>query len=586
MMTPTEFLELCASRPWPEIQAALKNGVAPNTTDEDGVSALMMAAKNTPDAVKVLLVNGADVNARDKDGRTALMYAVSNLLNTETVNVLLENGADVNARDKGGSTALIFAASDRPRLRTMRALIEAGADVNARKDDGLTALMFSAARTARPDVITLLIDSGAEVDAALENGWTALMFAAAVNPDPEVIRVLCCGRARVNLRTEDRMTALMIAAERNPNAEVVKELIRQGADVNARDASGRTALTGAALRNSNRVSEPAPNPAVIDALLDGGADANVAWEGDRALDIVRDSPYLQSTETLKRLESLTRGDREAAIEKFLASLEVSPDSTAIYRKKLRYFFAWLDARGAGDWPEREDLIAWRDELVSSHRRPVTVLNYLTVVRKFFQWAHQEGLCGEIAEGIELPRVERGFRDDTLTGEQVRKMLESIDRQTDDGLRNYALLSLIVSCGLSYGEVAKVKRRDIEMTEKGHVLKVADERVGIPDATVTALLEYWDARGDVGPESPIFPMPVRAIGAVVKSIAEKSGVDATVFTPNSLKHTAVKLALQSGKRIEEAKKFARHRYIETTRRCGGAPGRRRQTCGDAIAAAVL
>ncbi|MBQ9564547.1 MAG: ankyrin repeat domain-containing protein, partial [Synergistaceae bacterium] len=589
IMNPAKFFDICASRPWPEIQTALKGGADPNAASEDGVTALMRAANNAPDALRVLLANGANVNARDKNDRTALMYAVGNKVNTEGVNVLLENGADVSARDDGGSTALIFAASDRPRLRIMRALIEAGADVNARNRDGLTPLMFAAARTSRPDVIHLLLNAGAEVDAALENGWTALMFAAAANPAPEVVRELCCGHARVNLRTGDRMTALMIAAERNPNAGVVRELIKQGADVNARDASGRTALIGAALRNSDRVSESVPNPAVIDALLDGGADVNVTWEGDRAFDIVKDSPYLQGTETLKRLESLSAKDTQAeAIERFLASLEVSPDSAAIYRKKLRYFFTWLDARGR-DWPEREDLIEWRDELVSSHRSPTTTLNYLTVVRKFFQWAHQEGLCGNVAENIKIPRAEQDFRDDTLTGEQVKKMLDGIDRGDAVGLRDYALLSLIVSCGLSYSEVSRAKIGDIEKSEEGFVLKVADGRVGIPEEVMTALREYWTSRGDREPESPVFdggkthrhqPMSVRSIGAVVKNLARRSGVEG--FTPGSLRHTAVKLALQKGERIEDAKRFARHRYIETTYRCGGMAGkRRRHTCGDTV-----
>ncbi|MCR4819152.1 MAG: ankyrin repeat domain-containing protein [Fretibacterium sp.] len=595
MITPAEFLEFCASRPWPEIQAALKNGADPNAAGPDGVSALMLAANNTPDALRVLLVNGANVNARDKNGRTALMYAVSNKVNSEAVNVLLLNGADVNAQDNSGSTALIYAASDRPRLRTMRALLEAGADPNARNGDGLTALMFAAARTARPDVIPLLINVGAKVDAALPNGWTALMFAAAANPNPEVIRALCCGHARVNLRTADRTTALMIAAERNPNAGVVRELIKQGADVNAKDASGRTALIGAALRNSNRVSEPAPNPAMIDALLDGGADANAVWDGERAVDIVWDSPWLRGTETLKRLEALSaRGDRTALIEKFLASLEVNLDSAAIYKKKLRYFFAWLDARGR-DWPEQEDITAWRDELVSSHRKPVTVLNYLTVVRNFFQWAHTEGLCGDIVKGIEPPKVERSFKDDTLTQSQVQRMLDSIDRNDAAGMRDYALLSLIVFCGLSYSEVSKAKIEDIEATEEGYVLKIAAEHVRLPDEVKTALRKYWDTRGDINPESPVFnggqthkhqPMSVRAIGAVVKKIAQKAKVDSAAFTPNSLRHTAVKLALWNGKRIEEVKKFARHRYIETTRRYGGTPVPRRQTCGNTVASAIL
>ena len=506
-------------------------------------------------------------------------------------------GVDVNARDENGNTALIFAASDRPRLEIIRALLEGGADAKARNADGATALMFASARTMRPDIITLLLNAGADANAELANGWTALMFAAADNPDPEVIKALWCGRAQMNHRAGDGTTALMLAAERNPNVDVVTELIKYGAHVNAKDDSGRTALIGAALRNSRIVSQPDPNPEIIDALLDGGADVNAVWDGDRAIDIVRDSPYLRGTDTLSRLGVLSAqgdGDRETMIERFIASLDVSLSTRAIYRKKLRYFFSWLTARGIRQ-PERGDILAWRDEMMSGNKRPVTVMNYLFVVRNFFHWAHKEGLCDDIGEGIESPKVERVFKDDTLTHEQVQEMLSNIDRSNISGLRDYALLSLIVSCGLSYAEVSKAKIGDIE-TENGEVfLNVSDGRVKVPESVMGALREYWNVRGEVKPESPVFnggqthkrqPMSARAIGLVMKGIARKIGLDKAVFTPNSLRHTAVRLALRSGKRIEDVKRLARHRYIGTTYRYGSAPAKRRLTCCDTITEAVF
>ena len=511
----------------------------------------------------------------------------------------VRNGADVGARDEDGNTALIFAASDRPRLGTIRALVNNGPAVNARNSGGFTALMYAAARTARPEVVTLLLNAGAEVDMALANGWTALTFAAAANPDPEVVRALCHGGALVNARTEDGTTALMVAAERNPNVDVVNELIRHGADVNAKDNCGRTALTGAALRNSTLVSDPDPNPEIIDALLDNGADADAVWDGDRAIDIVKNSPYLLGTDTLERLRS--RGpqwNREALLGDFLASLDVSPSSAAIYRKKLRYFFAWLDEQRIGR-PGREQLLAWRDELMSSGRQPVTVAGYLTIVRRFFRWAHQKGVCGDIAEDIQPPRARPGFRDDTLTPEQVQRMLEGVDRQGLAGLRNYALLSLLVTCGLGYADASRAKMADLRLSAGGAELTVGradgtSVNVKIPAPVVGALRAYWAARGPVKPDAPLFMgtgphwrsrLPVRAIGQIVRDAARRAGCGDALLTPNSLRHTAVRLAAQMGGRIEDVQQFARHRCIETTYRYGET-ARRRHTCGETIASAIF
>ena len=502
-------------------------------------------------------------------------------------------GVDLNARDENGNTALIFAASNRPRIEIIKVLLDNGADAKARNSDGATALMFASAKTERPDIITLMLNAGADANAKLKNGWTALMFAAMENPDPEVIKALYCGKAQMNHRAVDGTTALMLAAERNPNPDVVRELIKYGAHVNTKDDSGRTALIGAALRNSKLVSEPDPNPEVIDALLDSGADVNAVWDGDRAVDIVRESPYLQGTDTLTRLETLS-WDRAALIDTFLASLNIIHGSAASYRKRLRYFFSWLDAHGIRQ-PGSEDIRTWRGELMSGSRSPVTVAGYLNIVRQFFQWAYREGLCGDVTKGLEIPKIERDFQDDTLTQDQVQKMLDGIDRSDITGLRDYALLSLLVSCGLGYAEVSKARIGDIEADGERAFLNIGGERVNIPAHVMNVLREYWNVRGKSRPDAPLFtgekthknqPVSVRTIGGIAKRAAQRIGADEERFTPSTLKHTAVKLALQSGKRIEDVKKFARHRYIGTTYRYSTASGKRGHTCGDTIASALF
>ena len=243
------------------------------------------------------------------------------------------------------------------------------------------------------------------------------------------------------------------------------------------------------------------------------------------------------------------------IERFLASLNLTPISKADYRKRLRRFFAWLDVRGVKR-PGHGDMLAWREELMSGGRKPATAACYLNVACQFFQWAQKEGLYGNISEGIDIPRVERRFKDDTLTQEQVQRMLDSIDRGDVTGLRDYALLSLIVSCGLGYAEVSNARIGDIETAEGGACLKVGGEWVKIPGPVMAALQEYWEARGDTGPDA----------GDVCEDgngyVFHVRGDDARL-SAQSLKVSAMRLALQSGERLEDVQKFARHKHIRTT-----------------------
>ena len=169
-MNRAKFLEICSSQPWTEIQTALENGADPNTTDEDGVSALMLAAKsNTPDVVEDLLEHGAYINAKDNGGRTALMYAAAYNRDFKVLKVLLDSGASANAKDKSGRTVLMYAAEHNTNSLVIRDLLKARAFVNARDADGKTPLVFAVLRY-KPDpyIVLELLRFGANPDVYID----------------------------------------------------------------------------------------------------------------------------------------------------------------------------------------------------------------------------------------------------------------------------------------------------------------------------------------------------------------------------------------------------------------------------------
>jgi ankyrin repeat protein len=91
------------------VASFIKAGIDINAKEEDGRTALLIAAEKGDAAMAALLADsGADVNARDVDGYTALMYAAYKG-NLEIAELLLSHKADVHARDKDGWTALRFA---------------------------------------------------------------------------------------------------------------------------------------------------------------------------------------------------------------------------------------------------------------------------------------------------------------------------------------------------------------------------------------------------------------------------------------------------------------------------------------------
>lgn len=58
------------------------------------------------------------------------------------------------------------------------------------------------------------------------------------------------------------------------------------------------------------------------------------------------------------------------------------------------------------------------------------------------------------------KLDTGFKKDCLTSKQVGKLLNAIDRTTVKGLRDYAILSLMVTTGLRIIEVTRANIGDM------------------------------------------------------------------------------------------------------------------------------
>ena len=122
--------------------------------------------------VKVLIEGGANVNMQDENGDTALMLAARNN-EVACVTYILDAGAQVNLLNHYGQTAITM-ASKKGHIECVKKLVEAGADVNRLhpiKWPGekccKTALMF-AAKGGYTDCLKAILHQGADVN-TLEN---------------------------------------------------------------------------------------------------------------------------------------------------------------------------------------------------------------------------------------------------------------------------------------------------------------------------------------------------------------------------------------------------------------------------------
>ena len=162
-----DLLRAVASGNTGKAELVLRAGISANAKDEQGQSALTMAAAlPNADMAALLIAHAADVNARSHDGATPLMAAIMTG-HKETAKLLLRKGAEVNASVPVGSPALqqmpmLFLAIAIGDVEITKLLIEEGADVNATLSDGQQTLspFAFAVKTNQQDIAKLLTATG------------------------------------------------------------------------------------------------------------------------------------------------------------------------------------------------------------------------------------------------------------------------------------------------------------------------------------------------------------------------------------------------------------------------------------------
>lgn len=289
-------------------------------------------------------------------------------------------------------------------------------------------------------------------------------------------------------------------------------------------------------------------------------------------------------------------------ERFISYLDATPKTIETYTKALRQLFGYFSLNGIKQ-PQREDIIAFREELSASGHKPTTIQNYITATKLFFSWTAQEKIYPNIAEHLKGAKLDREHKKDYLTSGQVKEVLSGIERDSLQGLRDYAILTLMVTGGLRDIEVVRADVGDLRTVGENTVLYVQGkgrqektEYVKIDSIVERAIRSYLKARGKVTETDPLFSslsnnskgqrLSTRSVSGIVKARLREAGYDSDRLTAHSLRHTAVTLSLLAGKDITEVQQFARHANLATTMIYNHSLDKAKNSCSEAIARAIF
>lgn len=271
------------------------------------------------------------------------------------------------------------------------------------------------------------------------------------------------------------------------------------------------------------------------------------------------------------------------LEFFTARIR-NPHTRRSYGRAVADFVQWLELRGIPDISQVNSVViaAWVEDMQRRYPAP-TVKQRLAAVRMLLDWLATGGVLDfNPATAVRGPKhsVKKG-KTPVLAPDEARQLLDSIDVSTPIGLRDRALIGLMV---YSFGRVGAAlamtvedvfiqnRRLWVRLHEKGgkeHVMPCHHN-------LETYLVEYIDGCGlGADPQGPLFrtigrqtkqltrtPLPQANAWAMIQRRALRAGI-ATRIGNHTFRATGITAYLKNGGTLERAATMANHSSTRTT-----------------------
>lgn len=266
--------------------------------------------------------------------------------------------------------------------------------------------------------------------------------------------------------------------------------------------------------------------------------------------------------------------------RFMQYTDVKETTLKGYAVCIRQFIRWMQEQGIRQ-PQREDIREYKAYLDKQNFTAGTKAQYLRAVKHFFKWTSSEGLYPNIADNIKGAKVKQdNTKKEAFNEGDIKAILDSIDRTTEAGKRDFAMILLSVTGGLRIIEMQRADIQDIATIKGQQVLYIQgkgrdekDEYIKLIPEVAAAINDYLQSRPAYKKNDPLFTgtsnrgkgqrLAEPSISRIIKGVFREAGFDSGKLTAHSLRHTSNTLLFKSGADLYTVQQHARHSDPKTT-----------------------
>ncbi|MEM7132060.1 MAG: tyrosine-type recombinase/integrase [Chloroflexota bacterium] len=262
----------------------------------------------------------------------------------------------------------------------------------------------------------------------------------------------------------------------------------------------------------------------------------------------------------------------------------SPHTKRAYERALNDFMTWVQAAQPGPF-NKAAVRRYITDLRNSGTSASSINQRITAIRKLALECADNGLIEESTaqaiRRVEGVRTEGRKLGNWLSKNKAQQLLNVPDTGTLKGLRDRALLAVLLGCGLRREEVVTMTTDHIQQREgRWLIVDLVGKRNKVRSAPMPswakAAIDDWTDEAGIK-DGYIFrptrkggrlqdgPMTSQAVWNAVTEYAQQIGV---TVAPHDLRRTFAKLARKGGAELDQIQLSLGHASVETTQRYVG------------------
>lgn len=253
--------------------------------------------------------------------------------------------------------------------------------------------------------------------------------------------------------------------------------------------------------------------------------------------------------------------------------ELSPATIRDYNQKIGAFTRFCQQYGIGGPGDITANVVRAFLLkVQETNCAISCGDYYRNIKRFLNWLVAEGMLERNPMSvIKPPRVPKKVIQ-PLTSQHISRLLQLCDDSKFLGVRNKAIILILLDTGLRLKELANIQIQDIDLDKE--TIKVmgkgAKERVvRMCSRTQKALLTYLLRRTDDFPclwvSEERTPLTIWGIAIAINTLAKRAGITGIRCSAHSFRHTFATMVLKNGGNVYDLQNLLGHSTLDMVKR---------------------